>query len=369
MDLKPVKVGVVGCGNISAAYLKISKQFPILDIVACTDLIMDRAYSRASEFGVPNPVTVKEFYKRDDIEMVLNITTPQSHMEVNMLALKAGKHVYCEKPLGVTRIEGRKVLEKAAQLGLRVGCAPDTWLGGGHQTARKLIDDGAIGQPIAATAFMTCRGHESWHPDPEFYYKIGGGPMLDMGPYYLTDLTQLLGPITRVSSSAKILINPRTITSQPKHGTKIDVETPDHIAGTMDFACGAVGTLITSFAIWQADLPRIEIYGTDGSLSVPDPNGFGGQVKLFKAGAKEWTEVPPTHGYLENSRSVGLADMATAIRTGRPHRVTGEQAYHVLDVMHGFLDSSKKGRHYNVPTTFTRPAPLPTGLKDGTLDF
>ena len=241
-------------------------------------------------------------------------------------------------------------------------------LGGGHQTCRKLIDDGAIGQPLAAVAFMVGRGHESWHPDPEFYYKPGGGPMMDMGPYYLSDLTMLLGPIARVTASAKILLNPRTITSKPKHGTRIDVETPDHIAGVMDFACGAVGTIVTSFAVPGANLPRIEIYGTDASLSVPDPNGFGGEVKLFRNRQEGWVPVPLTHDYTQNFRAIGLADMATAIRTGRPHRVTGRQAYHVLDVMHGFLDASAAGRHYQVPSTFDRPAALVAGLPHGTLD-
>lgn len=368
MDLMPVKVGVIGCGNISAAYLKISKRFPILDVVALADLDLERARSRAAEFGVPSSCTVRQLLKRDDIEIVLNLTTPQAHYKVGMAVLRAGKHLYNEKPLTVTRSQGKRLLQEAASRGLRVGCAPDTVLGGGHQTARKLIDDGVIGQPVAAVAFMTCRGHESWHPDPEFYYKVGGGPMMDMGPYYLSDLTMLLGPITRVSGSAQMLINPRTITSKKKYGTLIDVETPDHVAGTIDFACGAVGTIVTTFCAWASTLPRIEIYGTEGSLSVPDPNGFGGTVKLWKPENREWREVPLTHGYTENSRSVGLADMAAALRTGRAHRVTGQQAYHVLDVMHGFLQSSRRGKHYKLPSTFERPDPLPAGLPDGQVD-
>jgi predicted dehydrogenase len=368
MDLKPVKIGFIGCGNISGAYLKNAKRFPILDVAAVADIDKDRAKAKAAEFGVPSACGVRQLLNRDDIEIVVNLTTPQAHAKVNAAILKAGKHAYCEKPLAVTRAEGKRTLALAAEKNLRVGCAPDTVLGAGHQTARKLLDEGAIGRPVAAMAFMTCPGHESWHPDPEFYYKVGGGPMMDMGPYYLSDLTMLLGPIARVSGSAKILINPRTITSKAKFGQKIDVETPDHVAGTMDFACGAIGTIVMTFAVRGAQLPRIEIYGTEGTLSVPDPNGFGGPVKLLKAGSREWTEVPLTHIYVENSRSIGVADMAYAIRSGRAHRITGQQAYHVLDVMHGFLDSSNKGKHYAVPSTFDRPAALPVGLAEGQLD-
>ena len=192
--------------------------------------------------------------------------------------------------------------------------------------------------------------------------------MMDMGPYYLTDLTMLLGPIRRLSAQADIMINPRVITSKPKYGTSIDVETPDHVAGVMEFKCGAIGTIITSFAVWPTGLPPIEIYGTEGTISVPDPNGFGGPVRLLKAGHKEWQEIRLTHGYTDNSRSIGLADMAYAIRSGRPHRATGEQAYHVLDVMHGFLDAAREGQYYQTTSSFDRPTPLPEGLSDGELD-
>lgn len=368
MALKPMNVGVIGCGNISAAYLGISKKFPILNVVAVADLDMDRAKARAAEFEIASACSVEELLARDDIEAVLNLTTPQAHREVALQAIAAGKHVYNEKPLGVTRDDGLAILEAGKVEGLRVGCAPDTFLGGGHQTARKLIDDGAIGRPVAATAFMMCPGHESWHPDPEFYYKLGGGPMMDMGPYYLTDLTMLLGPIRRVTASAEILINPRTIGSETKRGQQIEVETPDHVAGTLEFECGAIGTIVTSFAVPRASLPFIEIYGTGGSISVPDPNGFGGPVKLFQAGEKQWTEPELTHGYCDNNRSIGLADLATSVRTGRPQRVTGEQAYHVLDVMHALLDAARTGSRQQIESTFDRPAPLPMGLAEGELD-
>ena len=236
------------------------------------------------------------------------------------------------------------------------------------QTCRKLIDDGWIGQPVAATAFMLCHGHESWHPAPEFYYQVGGGPMFDMGPYYLTAMVALMGPVRRVTGSARITFPERTITSQPLYGKKVRVEVPTHIAGVLDFANGAIATLVTSFDVWHAEVPRIEIYGTEGSLSVPDPNGFGGPVRLRRAGASEWSEIPLTHGYTKNSRSIGVADMAYALRTHRPARASGELTVHVLDIMHAFHDASREGRHIEMASTCNCPAPLPLGLRDFTLD-
>jgi predicted dehydrogenase len=364
-----VKVGIIGCGNISGIYLKNCTQtFDILEVVACADLIHERAQAQAKEYGVPKACSVDELLQDPEIEIVLNLTTPKAHKDVCIAALEAGKHVYGEKPLAVTREDGKKILEFAKTKGLLVGNAPDTFLGAGLQTCRKLIDDGWIGEPVAATAFMTCHGHESWHPDPEFYYEIGGGPMLDMGPYYLTALISLIGPVKRVTGSSRITFPERTITSKPKYGKTIQVETPTHIAGVLDFDNGAVGTIITSFDVWSANLPRIEIYGSEGSLQVPDPNTFGGPVFVRRWDAKEWTEIPLTHGYAENSRGLGVADMAYAIRSGRPHRANGEMAYHVLDVMHGFLDASEDGAHYKLPSSCARPAALPLGLLHGQLD-
>ena len=275
-----VKIGIIGCGNISPIYLQSGAKFEILDIVAVADKIWERAESRAAEYGVPRACTVKELLADPEIEIVVNITTPDAHAEVGLQVLEAGKSVYNEKPLAITREDGKRMVELAAAKGVRIGGAPDTFLGGGIQTCRKLIDDGWIGEPVAATAFMMGHGHESWHPDPEFYYKVGGGPMFDMGPYYLTALVNLVGPVKRVTGSARITFPERTITSQPKFGTKIEVEVPTHIAGVLDFANGAVGTIITSFDVWGGQLPRIEIYGTEGTLSVPDPNTFGGPIRI-----------------------------------------------------------------------------------------
>ena len=252
--------------------------------------------------------------------------------------------------------------------GVRIGCAPDTFLGAGIQTCRKLIDDGWIGEPVAASAFMMCHGHESWHPDPEFYYKVGGGPMFDMGPYYLTALVALLGPVRRVTGATRITFPERLITSEPRHGTVIKVDVPTHVAGVLEFASGAIATIVTSFDVWHAELPRIEVYGAEGTLSVPDPNCFGGPVRLRRAGASEWSDIPLTHGYSENSRGIAVADMAYAIRSGRKHRASGELAYHVLDVMHAFHDAAREGCHVELESTCARPAPLPMGLAPWTLD-
>ncbi len=368
MSKQPARVGIVGCGTISGIYLQNSKLLEAFEVVACADLVPERARSRAAEFGVPRACGVEELLADPEIEIVLNLTIPKAHAEVALAALAAGKSVYNEKPLAVSREDARRMLDLAAAKGLRVGCAPDTFLGGGLQTCRKLIDDGAIGEPVAAVAFMMSHGHESWHPDPDFYYQPGGGPMFDMGPYYLTALISLIGPIRRVTGSARITFPERTITSQPKYGTKIVVNTPTHVAGVLDFANGAVGTIITTFDVWPTELPRIEVYGTEGSLSVPDPNTFGGPVRIRKAREKEWTEVELTHGYTRNSRGLGVADLASALRTGRPARASGEMAYHVLDAMHAFHDASREGRHVELASTCARPAPLPLGLAEGQVD-
>jgi len=365
--MDPVKIGIIGCGNISPAYIKGCRAFKVLDLVALADIDVRRAEARAAEFNVPRACTVDDLLADPEIQIVVNLTTPQAHTPVNLAAIAAGKNVHCEKPLALSRAEGQQVLAAAAAKGLRVGCAPDTFLGGGIQTCRKLIDDGWIGEPIAATAFMTCHGHESWHPDPAFYYMVGGGPMLDMGPYYLTALVNLVGPIRKVAGMTRITFPERLITSQPKYGTRVQVEVPTHVAGLMEFANGAIGTIITTFDVWAANLPRIEIHGTQGSLSVPDPNTFGGQVMVRRADSKEWRDVPHTHS-VEVGRGIGVADMAYGLASGRPHRASGELAYHVLDTMLAFEDASQAGRHQELASTCRQPAALPMNLRTGELD-
>ncbi|GIV85092.1 MAG: dehydrogenase [Candidatus Roseilinea sp.] len=362
-----VNVGIIGCGNISPLYFRACRSLEILNLVGCADLDGSRAEARAREFDT-RAFSVEALLAHPDVQIIINLTTPQAHGEIGMAALEAGKSVYNEKPLALSREEARRMLALAQAKGLRVGGAPDTFMGAGIQTCRKLIDEGAIGEPVAATAFMMSRGHESWHPDPEFYYQPGGGPMFDMGPYYLTALVTLIGPVRRVTGSARITFPERTITSQPKHGQKIAVRVPTHVAGVLDFASGAIGAIVTSFDVWKHSMPCIEIYGSEGSLQVPDPNSFGGPVRIARAGEQEWTDVTLTHPYSRQSRGLGVADMAYAMQSGRPHRASGELTYHVLDIMHAIHDASNEGRHVPIESACERPAPLPADLREGTLD-
>ncbi|GHO83461.1 Gfo/Idh/MocA family protein [Dictyobacter formicarum] len=362
------KLGIIGCGKISGIYLEARKHFDNIEVAACADIDMNRARSQAAAYGIPRACSVEEILADPEIEIIVNLTIPKVHAEVALAAIQAGKSVYGEKPLAVNRTEGRQILEAAKAKGVRVGSAPDTFLGGGLQTCRKLIDDGAIGEPVSASASMLSHGHESWHPDPEFYYQPGGGPLFDMGPYYLTALVSMLGPINRVTGSARVTFPERIITSQPKNGQKIQVKTPTHIAGVMDFTSGVVGTLVTSFDVWANHAPLIEIYGTEGTLSVPDPNTFGGPVKIWTRQNPQWQDVELTHGYTSNSRGLGVADMAQAMRSGRPHRASGELAYHVLDAMQAYLDASLESKHIELTSTCERPKALPVGLTNGQID-
>lgn len=363
-----VKAGIIGCGNISHIYLKAGQAFRILDIVACADLELERAQAQAKAYHIPKAYTVDELLADPEIRIVINLTVPHAHADIHERALAAGKHTYGEKPLAVTLEDARKVLELGRAKGLLVGSAPDTFLGGGLQTCRKLIDDGWIGTPVAATAFLMSHGPESWHPNPEFLYKQGAGPMFDMGPYYLTALVHLLGPVRRVTGSARISFPERIVTSEPQYGRRIAVETPTHVSGVFDFESGAVATMVTSFDVWGTQVPRIEVHGSTGSLVVPDPNTFGGPVYVKRHHHAGFAEMPLTHTFTENSRGIGVADLAYASLSGRPHRASGELAYHVLELMHGVHIASEQGRHYEVQSTCARPEPLPMNLLQNELD-
>ncbi len=361
-----VGVGIIGCGNISATYLKAAAHFPILELRALADIDPRAAERRGAEFDIP-AASVDALLADPAIEIVVNLTVPLAHVEVGMRALRAGKHVHSEKPLGIAAREARPLLALAKKRGLRLGCAPDTFLGGGQQTCRKLIDDGAIGKPVAGTAFFMCPGHERWHPNPGFYYLRGGGPMLDMGPYYITSLVNLLGPVARVAGMASRARARRTIASEPLRGKRIPVEVATHVAGTMEFVSGAIVTIAMSF-----DVPRhrhipIELYGTEASLAVPDPNKFGGEIEIAELG-QEWRSAPTEHAYADdNYRIIGVADMAHAILERRPHRASGELAYHVLEVMEAFGKSSDAGRAVRIASRPARPRPLPAGTELRTL--
>ncbi|MBN1865519.1 MAG: Gfo/Idh/MocA family oxidoreductase [Victivallales bacterium] len=358
-----MKVGVIGCGNISGAYFKAIRTFGNIQITACADLNMDAAKAKASEFDV-KPLSVDQMLSDNSIDIILNLTTPQAHAEINLRALDAGKHVHCEKPFATELKAGKKVLETAKGKKLYTGCAPDTFLGGGNQTCRKLIDDNWVGRPVAGTAFMLCPGHESWHPNPGFYYLEGGGPLFDMGPYYITALVNMLGPVKRVCASAGRAHDSRIATAEATRGTVLPVEVSTHLAGILDFHCGAIVTVVMSFDVQKHTHSNIEIYGTSGSLVVPDPNSFSGPV-MVSTNRRDWTESSLSHIYTDNMRGIGVSDMADAIMRRRPNRCSGELAYHVLEVMHAFGKSSQSNRHVLIESTCTRPEALPVGLSEG----
>lgn len=347
-----LRVGLVGIGNISRQYLDTFPRLPGVSLVAAADLDPARV---VPDVRMMRPA---ELYAADDVDLVLNLTIPQAHAEVALSAIGAGKHVYGEKPLALSTSEGREVLAAAEAAGVRVGCAPDTVLGTGTQTARRCLDEGAIGTPVAATAFMVTPGHERWHPDPEFYYRPGGGPLFDMGPYYLTALVTLLGPVRRVTGLASAPRATRVIGSGPRAGTEFPVSVATHVAGVLEHESGAITTLMMSFDVWAANLPRIEVYGTQGSLSVPDPNDFDGEVRLYEPGG-DWRTVPPNAGYPNAGRGTGVADLATALTTNTDHRASGTVAYHVLDTMESLLTATAQGQSQTITSTCPRPTPVP----------
>ncbi|HHY50993.1 MAG TPA: Gfo/Idh/MocA family oxidoreductase [Alphaproteobacteria bacterium] len=362
-----VGVGIIGTGNISAAYLKAMQGFELLEVRGLADMRPEAAQKRAEEFGL-KAVSVEALLDDPGVEIVVNLTIPRAHVEVGLRALEAGKHVYGEKPLGITFAEGRTLIEAAAARGLRVGSAPDTFLGGGHQQARAVVDAGRIGEVIGGTAFFACPGHEYWHPDPAFYYDIGGGPVLDMGPYYITGLVNLLGPVARVQALSRTPQRERPIRSEPKRGQLMPVRVATHVTGTLIFASGALVTVTLSFDVAKhAHLPY-ELYGSEGTLLVPDPNWFGGEVKVAGPRAEAWEDVPVTLPYADaNYRSLGVAEMAAAIRDGRPHRASGALALHVLEVMEAFEIAARDERIVPITTTVPRPPPLAESLVEGRL--
>ena len=352
------QVGVIGCGTISEIYLSnLTTRFTNVPVAAVADIDGARATEKAAAHGLKS-CSVEDMLSDDSIEVILNLTTPLSHAEICLAALGAGKHVYTEKPLCVSMKDAERIMTLARKKNLRVGAAPDTFLGAGLQTCLRLIDEGAIGVPVAATAFMTGHGPESWHPNPAFYYGQGGGPVFDMGPFYFTALIALLGPAQRVSGSVSRTFSRRVVGTGPKAGQLIDVEVPTHAAGTIDFACGAIVSFIQSFDVWHANLPRIEIYGTEGSLSVPDPNTYGGPVRMRASVDEEWIDVPVVSPEGENLSGLGLSEMVDAMATGRAHRASGALALHALEIMHAVHDASSSERYVTLRYPAPRPEPL-----------
>jgi predicted dehydrogenase len=356
-EFESAKVAMIGCGVISKAYLTAGLEFQQYKIVSCADLFPEAARQRAADYNL-KAVSIDEVFDDPSIEIILNLTTPQSHAAITKRAIEAGKHVYQEKPLGLTLEETRPLLDLAARANRRIGCAPDTILGGGFQTARKILDDGLIGRPIGGTAYFMSPGPETWHPNGDFLYKRGAGPVFDMGPYYLTSLVQLLGPIDRVFACGQISRAERMIGSGPRQGEKFVVEVPTFVTALLAFSSGASVQFGISFDVIGHEHKPIEIYGIEGSLQIPDPNTFGGNVRLMRSGFG-WQDMPHTHGYdNRNWRGIGLAEMVEAIRSGLPHRTSAEVAFHVLEVMEQITEVAVQGGERKMDSTCDRPRPL-----------
>ncbi|SDG64699.1 Predicted dehydrogenase [Lentzea fradiae] len=353
----PHRVGVVGVGFISRAYLDTLSGQTAVRVTAVADLDANRAAEAAARIPGAAAVSVESLLGGADVDTVLNLTVPAAHAEITRRALDAGKNVYVEKPLAVTFPEGREVLDRAAAAGVVVGCAPDTVLGTGTQTARAAIDGGLIGRPLSAIATMITPGHERWHPHPDFYYVAGGGPLFDMGPYYLTALIHLLGPVRAVVGTASRLRSERVIGSGPRSGERIPVEVDTHVSGVLEHANGALSTITTSFDGVTTTAAPIEVHGETGTLAVPDPNHFDGETRIFPLDGDEWRTLPTSAGYTGAGRGVGLLDLVTA--EGRSPRASGELALHVLETMTAVLRSVDEGRRIELTTTVERPVPVP----------
>jgi predicted dehydrogenase len=355
------RVGIIGCGGISPAYFTAPQRFPTIEVVACADLDVERAKQRAGQFGVERACAVDELLATD-LDVVVNLTPPAAHFDVSMAAIGTGKPVYSEKPLAATLDQADELLAAADSAGVLLGCSPDTFLSPAYQTARAMIEWGAIGDPVGAVGFFASGGPEHSHPHPDFFYQPGAGPLLDMGPYYLSALVNLLGPVARVSGVATSGADTRLTQVGPNRGTVFDVTTPTHICGMLEFQNDTVAMVMTSFDVWSANLPYLEVYGTGGSLSLPDPNEYAGCLRWRQRSWSAWRDVPV--GTYPAGRGIGLADMARALRVGRQHRTNGVLARHVLEVLLGVLRSHDTGRHVSIDSTVDRGLPVgPEGVE------
>ncbi|TDK38685.1 Gfo/Idh/MocA family oxidoreductase [Rhizobium deserti] len=365
---KELGVGIMGCGNISTTYFKLAPLFRGLNVVACADLNAEAAALRAEEYGV-KAQTVEELLANDEVDVIVNLTIPAAHFTVSKAILEAGKHVYSEKPLAITLEEGKALQALAKEKGLAVGCAPDTFLGGSHQLARKYIDVGGVGRITSGTCHVMSPGMEMWHPNPGFFFVEGGGPILDLGPYYIANLINFLGPVRRVAALTSMANPTRTVTSEPLNGQTIPVETPTNIHALLEFVNGATITLSASWDVWSHRHANMELYGTEGSIFVPDPNFFGGTVEAsgrdkdiqpLEAWDHPFGVANQEHpqGPRANYRTAGLADMAIAIIEGRDARCSLDRTLHAVDVMTSILKSGSEGRFIEMTTTCTQPAAL-----------
>ena len=354
-----VRVGLVGCGTISDIYLKnATGRFANLEVVACADLVRERAETQAAAYGIPHVMSVDEVTASPEIDIVLNLTIPAAHYQVARRSIEHGRSTYSEKPLATTPEEGSELVDLASSANLLVGAAPDTFLGAGHQTCRRLIDEGAIGEIVGAAACFASHGNEHWHPNPAFSYQPGGGPVFNLGPYYLTVLVGLIGPVRSVSGNSRISFPTRTISSQPLAGQVIPVDTPTFVNASFTFASGPVASFTATYDVWASERPKIEIYGAEGTLSVPDPNTFGGPVRLYRRETKAWEEIPLDSGFADNARGLGLSDFAMGMVEGRLPRAGAALANHVLELMTAAESAGDEGGTIMLGTTCERPAPL-----------
>lgn len=350
--MKKYGVGIVGCGNISDIYFtNITSMFSNLKLIGCCDIVEEKAAAQAEKYKT-TAYSTEALFNHPDVDIILNITIPKVHRLVCEQALNAGKHVYVEKPLSLDVSDGQFLLDLAKEKGLYIGGAPDTFLGSGIRTCMKLIKDGWIGDIIGCNAFMLCHGHEHWHPSPEFYYAKGGGPMYDMGPYYLTALAKLVGPIDMVAGMTSKGFETRTITSEEKYGKTFDVDIQTHVTSMLRFENNAIGYITTSFDVWGAHVPNIEIYGTKGTLSVPDPNTFGGPIMLMTKNDQTFREIPLLFEHDENSRGLGISNMAKAIEGNSKHEASGALTFHVLEVMDAIHRSSDESSFIKINSRF-----------------
>ncbi len=362
-------IGLIGCGNISAAYLRLAPMFRGLRLVAVADINMEAAQARAAEFGV-RADSVTDILAADDIDIIVNLTIPDAHFDVSSAVLQAGKHVYSEKPYVLSLDEADRLASLADGKGLRIGSAPDTFLGGAHQNARHLIDADTIGTISGGTCHVMSFGMEHWHPNPDFFFRPGGGPILDLGPYYITNLVQLIGPVRAVTAMSGAASKTRTITNGPRNGEEVPVLTPTTIHAVLEFANGALVTLGASWDVKAHRHREMELYGKDGSIYVPDPNFFGGDVVIASQDGDTQTHGEDTHPFghpnmtdgggneQANYRCAGLSDMAVAIQEGRPHRCNAEMARHVIEVMTGILQAGETRRWVEMQSSCERPAHL-----------
>ncbi len=362
------RVAIVGCGVIAPAYASTFSQIDFVEIAACSDALAERAGTLAATHQIPAVAPVDDILGDPTIDAIINLTPPLAHTAVSAAALDAGKSVFSEKPLGVDLDEGRALVRTAVDRGLRLGCAPDTFLGAGLQTCCDAVQRGLIGQPVAANAFMLSPGPERWHPHPDIFYRYGGGPMFDMGPYYLTALVQMLGPARSLTGAARATHATRTISSEPRRGEVIPVEVPTHVSSVIEFVSGAIATLVTSFDVVASRYRHLEIYGADATLSVPDPNTFGGPVRIRGRSDTEWRELPMRASALPQQRGIGAADMLWAMGSGREHRASGDLALHVLELMSASYTAAESGRRIDITSTCATAPLIPTDLPPHAFD-